>query len=768
MYIESVAIESFGSYKNFSCSFDSGVNIIEGPNEAGKTTLGAFIKFIFYGLGRKAGQNSALSEARRFRSWENDIAAGSLTFVSNGKRYRIERSLRPAAKVNSGETLKIIDLSNGSECFKGEHPGRLFFGVEEDAFAQSAYVGQADGGKVNGKTVSAAIENMLFSGDETVSTTAAQKKLDDARAILKYKVRRGGKIHDLEDRLEALLRRRETARSDNKVLIAKESEKKELTKRFEIEKDELSKLEKQILRATEREKLARFEYYDRLCEVASEKSREKAEFLEKTANGEFLPSEQYAHRLETLDTTLGYLDTQAKQNDDDIAALGDGKMTSGDRAFIKKVNEDGGIEALKAGAANHLARRKKNFTFGMILCIIGVIALAFAIYSFVTAGSTGPALAALGVSIALLAVSVLMAVYSFSHLGKYRDILERYGVLSIEEIDERFTASSRREYLQSVDDEKMNSFSEKRKKIDAETEKAEGEARELLEKWGRQYSSRESVRKTAREAREAIKALSELAAEESKAQSARDAFVTTLDGYDREQIVKFLDESRECGDIEEGKETAYKLDFDRRSVENGELGDEIRLIELDIARLSATAEDPTLLSDEISRLTAEKEQYEICHDAYMLAHTTISAAVEKLRTEVSPRLAMYASNIMSRQTGGKYGQLGVDENLSLAFGVDSSGIGNIVTREIDYLSEGTKDLAYVSLRLALVALLFSKDKPPMIFDESFARLDDKRLENTFGVLDEVAKGGIQIFIFTSQTRDAKIMEKVGKAKYIML
>ena len=56
MYIESVAIESFGSYKNYACSFGRGVNIIEGPNESGKTTLGAFIKFIFYGLGKKPFQ----------------------------------------------------------------------------------------------------------------------------------------------------------------------------------------------------------------------------------------------------------------------------------------------------------------------------------------------------------------------------------------------------------------------------------------------------------------------------------------------------------------------------------------------------------------------------------------------------------------------------------------------------------------------------------------------------------------------------------------
>ena len=146
MYIESVAIESFGSYKNYACIFERGINIIEGPNESGKTTLGAFIKFIFYGLGKKASTQGGLSEVKRYRSWENDTASGSLVLEYDGKKYRIERIIKPGTRAQ--ESVKIVDLETMTECFKGEHPGRLFFGVEEEVFSQTAYVGQADGGKI--------------------------------------------------------------------------------------------------------------------------------------------------------------------------------------------------------------------------------------------------------------------------------------------------------------------------------------------------------------------------------------------------------------------------------------------------------------------------------------------------------------------------------------------------------------------------------------------------------------------------------------------
>lgn len=779
MYIESIAIESFGSYKNFACSFDRGINIIEGPNEAGKTTLGAFIKFIFYGLNRKASQG-ALAEARRFRSWDNDIASGSLVFEYDGKRYRIERILKPAARANGGESVKIIDLATNSECFKGEHPGKLFFGVEEDAFSQTAYVGQADGGRVNGKTVNAAIENMLFSGDETVSTSAAQKKLDDARKILKYKIGSGGKIADLEDEIDALVRRRESARADNKVLFTKESEKKELSERYEKERDELNIIEKQLERSQEREKLARFEYFDTLSAEASAKEKEYSELLEASTYNQFVPDNDYIRRIEALRTKLSYLSAQTKQTEDDRDALGKSKMTEDDRAVIEKVAEDGGIDKLREKIEG-LAAKRKRLMLGGVAILIAALAIAFlAVCAFIGVKAVTDIAASVGLSptlagacsaaigLSLLSAAVFTFALSSSSLKKQGEMLERYGAFSIDEIEELFASSSHRKYLQNVYDEKLSSVESRLKKLCEETERYKGEMDALLGEWGRRYTSPDTPSEIMDEVRELIKKLDEASSAKDRALSARDAFIRTLEGLDRERITKYLEDTAEYGDLEEGTAVSLKLDFERRGRENHLVGEKARQIELEIARLSATAEDPIALSDEISRLSAEKESYELCHDAYMLAYNSISSAADKLRDEVAPRLAMHASSMMRKETKGKYEQLGVDENLSLAYGVDTNGVGNIVTRDIEYLSEGTKDLAYISLRIALVSLLFTKAKPPVLFDESFARLDDNRLENMLATLDDVAKSGAQIFIFTSQKRDAKIMENIGKAKHILL
>ena len=49
MIIEKIHIDAFGRLENRDFELSEGVNIIEGANESGKSTLAAFIRFVFYG-----------------------------------------------------------------------------------------------------------------------------------------------------------------------------------------------------------------------------------------------------------------------------------------------------------------------------------------------------------------------------------------------------------------------------------------------------------------------------------------------------------------------------------------------------------------------------------------------------------------------------------------------------------------------------------------------------------------------------------------------
>jgi uncharacterized protein YhaN len=57
MIIEKINIKSFGMLRDMSMEFSDSVNVIEGRNEAGKSTLAAFIKYMLYGFEGVDGEN---------------------------------------------------------------------------------------------------------------------------------------------------------------------------------------------------------------------------------------------------------------------------------------------------------------------------------------------------------------------------------------------------------------------------------------------------------------------------------------------------------------------------------------------------------------------------------------------------------------------------------------------------------------------------------------------------------------------------------------
>ena len=51
MIIEGINIKSFGMITDMSLTFSDSINVIVGRNEAGKSTIAAFIKYMLYGFG---------------------------------------------------------------------------------------------------------------------------------------------------------------------------------------------------------------------------------------------------------------------------------------------------------------------------------------------------------------------------------------------------------------------------------------------------------------------------------------------------------------------------------------------------------------------------------------------------------------------------------------------------------------------------------------------------------------------------------------------
>ena len=65
MIIQKIHINSFGPAVERDYNLSSGINVLEGKNESGKTTIAMFIKFVLYGLSGRAGEGG-LSERKKY------------------------------------------------------------------------------------------------------------------------------------------------------------------------------------------------------------------------------------------------------------------------------------------------------------------------------------------------------------------------------------------------------------------------------------------------------------------------------------------------------------------------------------------------------------------------------------------------------------------------------------------------------------------------------------------------------------------------------
>ena len=174
--------------------------------------------------------------------------------------------------------------------------------------------------------------------------------------------------------------------------------------------------------------------------------------------------------------------------------------------------------------------------------------------------------------------------------------------------------------------------------------------------------------------------------------------------------------------------------------------------EVRLAQLTATAVSPSVISERITALEYERDEKKRKYEAYVLAYEKLNEAGETMRASVSPRLSASAGALMDVVTDGKYSEIGVDGALAMTFRPKTEN-GGRMTQDERFMSAGTADAAYISLRLALAGLFVKGDgRLPLIFDESFARLDDERLGNMLTLL---AEGKSHCLIFTSCGREAE-------------
>lgn len=138
--------------------------------------------------------------------------------------------------------------------------------------------------------------------------------------------------------------------------------------------------------------------------------------------------------------------------------------------------------------------------------------------------------------------------------------------------------------------------------------------------------------------------------------------------------------------------------------------------------------------------------------AVSLAMERIQQLSAGMQKELGKYLQKKVSDIFCEITGGKYTQVLVDEDFSLSLYQDGRCI------PLAQESTGTVEQLYFAFRMAAEELLCREETLPVFLDDAFAMYDAKRLRQALIWLE---KSGRQVFIFTCQDREEKILDELG-------
>ena len=187
-------IDGFGKFHDLDLRFAEGMNILYGHNEAGKSTLHAFLQAMLYGLERRPGIGSAAKLHKKYRPWDApERFGGTLRLAHEGQVYRIVRDFNADDLSADGATISSLEIWNETAGVRVADP-RSFLqamlgGISETAFENTVSIGQLRSATSRSMVheLKSYITNLSTTGDMSLDSAGALKLLRQQRSALETK-----------------------------------------------------------------------------------------------------------------------------------------------------------------------------------------------------------------------------------------------------------------------------------------------------------------------------------------------------------------------------------------------------------------------------------------------------------------------------------------------------------------------------------------------------------------------------------------------------
>ena len=701
---------TFGKLEHETLTLRTGLNVVQAPNEWGKSTWCAFLTAMLYGLETRAkSTKTVLADKDRYAPWSGSPMAGRIDLNWNGRDITIERQTK--RRVPLGE-FRAYETETGMEIpeLTAANCGQQLLGVERSVFLRSGFIRFSDLPVTQDEALRRRLNALVTTGDESATADKLASDLRDLKNRCRYN--KSGLIPQAEAEraaLESKLRELENYEHQLTTAAARLEEVKQRAKQLENHQLVLryQAAQADALRVTQ-------------AKQARDAAKVQLDLL--TAECEKLPERSQAanaaQELRQLHQSAMSLDMERQMLPSVPAKPACSDPETARKNLEQAEKHSQWLEALYKD--DDAAKRVQRMALIFLIAALPAALIAWLLMPKVwLAAAVGAVSALAGLILLFVAKSIRREVEGHLH-----NLQMHYGSLNGELwvrqaqsalMDQDTYAKVLAEYEAAMD-----AFRRKQTDLATKLEQlTQGQSiGQSLQKWEAVQQKWDALAQAQRAYADAEKYADTLS---SMAKTVQKPEVPDTLTYTEPETIRLLTQTRvEQQDLQnrlgqyQGRMEALGLKKD--------LEDKLRKVNERIAKLEDT------------------------YAALALAQQTLADAAAQLQRRFAPKIASRAQDLMTAFTGGRYDRLTLAEDFSLHAGAEKED----VLHEALWRSDGTVDQLYLSLRLAVAEEL--TPEAPLILDDALVRFDDDRLKAAMQVLKAEAEHK-QVILFTCQSRE---------------
>lgn len=721
----------FGKLQGQTLELKDGLNIIQAPNETGKSTWCAFILAMFYGINSRERDKAGIpADKTRYAPWSGAAMSGKLDCLADGQEITLLRTTRrasaPMGEFQAFYTNTADTVPNLTAALCGEQ----LLGISREVYARSAFIRQNNIGITQNVELERRIASLISSGEESTSYSEAVDLLK--KQLNQRRHNHTGRVPTLEAELQQLQKQATEAEELSHRLFLLHQQEQALVQQSLALQQELDCF------------AAQEENQTRLlsdAKAAADHALRHADMLRQQLEADRIPESDTIARLRGAIVNLGTshraLEKAREARDE---AMKD--FLRAEAAVTKSPFAGQSSEQVKKFLDDAVSSAPSTKSL-VVLIALGITVIALSITDLLHLGK----LSYIGIPVGLIAI-----IEPFFRRHKYKRTLnatlQKHGVSSLEALHvlasdyatslaTRDTAQENLSKCSEYADTLYNSISSNEQAILLEIRRFAPSAHDL--------STADALLRGCAIRRKELAAAEQVARDALSRQDATTHTVYTERAQTTQSTGNQLQTEAELAHIT-GTLNTCRTTIHQLTGQLSAVGDVAQLH----TNIEATEQQLETLQNEYASL--------------QLALTALDSANQTLQNRFSPALGRRTAQLFKHLTQGQYQHVALDRNFHLA----AEPSEDHIYRDVSLLSAGAADQLYLAARLAISETVLPPEKnAPLILDDALANFDDERCAAALRLLKEISQHR-QILLFTCHSREAAFFSEDKEVTILQL